>query len=448
MTGNDYVFTLNDQDNPNHSNNLENDNDTDSLADESSEREHVFQDSKRLKSLRPGLALLFALTDGSDAEAREEAEAIIESYKPGPWKGQVWRKQDGHERVWTGPVYQDLVWTGRDWEPLHEIQAADVPLIAAKPSTVPVALTEAYVVRDGYAPATIISPKELNDAYERFMADPDSEHDNLWVTIAAFVRNPQRLAQCRKIIVANPETVTEIDDIFMDFIVDLRQRMPTQYKHEGKLDRWINVIWSKYFFRGVKQEVIEYLSKHRFVNNIDPNSEEFRFEDHCVNTEKIVSDDYRLAELDSLTSPLRALSPGEWHMLRCALQGETRKEAAKRLNITPRHALRLLNAAVANAKRILGTDAPQPAVIESISAAADPTYGRPKRPENRLAEIVESHEKALTVPQLAVILQVSKRELYRLVQDNRLPALKIGTLIRLDPGATAEWIRGHMTMAA
>ena len=135
-------------------------------------------------------------------------------------------------------------------------------------------------------------------------------------------------------------------------------------------------------------------------------------------------------------------------MLRCALQGETRKEAAKRLNITPRHALRLLNAAVANAKRILGTDASQPAVIESISAAADPTYGRPKRPENRLAEIVESHEKALTVPQLAVILQVSKRELYRLVQDNRLPALKIGTLIRLDPGATAEWIRGHMTMAA
>lgn len=67
---------------------------------------------------------------------------------------------------------------------------------------------------------------------------------------------------------------------------------------------------------------------------------------------------------------------------------------------------------------------------------------------NKLADMVEAHKTALTVQQLATILQCSKREIYRLVQEKRLPALKLGTLIRLDPGTTGGWIRSRMTVAA
>ncbi len=48
------------------------------------------------------------------------------------------------------------------------------------------------------------------------------------------------------------------------------------------------------------------------------------------------------------------------------------------------------------------------------------------RPGNRLVDIVEA----------------------KLIDDNRLPAVKVGTMIRLDPGTVADWIRGRMTIAA
>jgi excisionase family DNA binding protein len=67
---------------------------------------------------------------------------------------------------------------------------------------------------------------------------------------------------------------------------------------------------------------------------------------------------------------------------------------------------------------------------------------------NKLARLVEDHDTALTVAKLAQILQVSTRQIYELVQDGRLPAIKVGTLIRLDPGTTATWIRSRMTVAA
>jgi excisionase family DNA binding protein len=68
--------------------------------------------------------------------------------------------------------------------------------------------------------------------------------------------------------------------------------------------------------------------------------------------------------------------------------------------------------------------------------------------ENKLARLVENHDSAITVAQLAAILQCSKREIYKLIAEKRLPALKVGTLVRLDPGTVAGWIRSKMTIAA
>jgi excisionase family DNA binding protein len=66
--------------------------------------------------------------------------------------------------------------------------------------------------------------------------------------------------------------------------------------------------------------------------------------------------------------------------------------------------------------------------------------------ENTLAQMVEDYGSAITVVQLAAILQCSRGQIYKLIQEKRLPALKVGTMVRLDPGLIADWIRRRMTM--
>jgi excisionase family DNA binding protein len=63
-----------------------------------------------------------------------------------------------------------------------------------------------------------------------------------------------------------------------------------------------------------------------------------------------------------------------------------------------------------------------------------------------LADEVEQHRGALTVPELARLLSLSEKLIYRLVRQGRLPAVRIGTSVRLDPAVTAAWIRGHATV--
>jgi excisionase family DNA binding protein len=53
-----------------------------------------------------------------------------------------------------------------------------------------------------------------------------------------------------------------------------------------------------------------------------------------------------------------------------------------------------------------------------------------------------------TVQQLATILQCSRGQIYKLIDEKRLPALRVGTLVRLNPRQIAEWIRSKMTIIA
>jgi excisionase family DNA binding protein len=66
--------------------------------------------------------------------------------------------------------------------------------------------------------------------------------------------------------------------------------------------------------------------------------------------------------------------------------------------------------------------------------------------ENMLARMVQDFGSAITVAQLAKILQCSRGQVYKLIDEKRLPALKVGTMIRLDPGTVAAWIRRRMTI--
>jgi excisionase family DNA binding protein len=75
------------------------------------------------------------------------------------------------------------------------------------------------------------------------------------------------------------------------------------------------------------------------------------------------------------------------------------------------------------------------AVID-IMAAAD----------SKLAQMIEDHNEAITVPQLAAILKCSRREVYKLISNKRIPALRVGSMIRLDPSQVADWVRSKGTI--
>lgn len=58
-----------------------------------------------------------------------------------------------------------------------------------------------------------------------------------------------------------------------------------------------------------------------------------------------------------------------------------------------------------------------------------------------IIEQIEQWQGAMTVEDLAAILNCSKKALYKRIRKGRLPAIRIGSLIRLCPEAVAAWLR-------
>ena len=58
-----------------------------------------------------------------------------------------------------------------------------------------------------------------------------------------------------------------------------------------------------------------------------------------------------------------------------------------------------------------------------------------------LAEQLEARTTALTVGEVATILNVSERQIYKLAALNELPCLRVGGAVRFEPSAIADWIR-------
>ena len=60
-----------------------------------------------------------------------------------------------------------------------------------------------------------------------------------------------------------------------------------------------------------------------------------------------------------------------------------------------------------------------------------------------LAEIVEGKKEALRVAEIARILDVSIKKIYRMAAQGQIPSLKISNSIRFDPQEIAVWLRSQ-----
>jgi excisionase family DNA binding protein len=60
-----------------------------------------------------------------------------------------------------------------------------------------------------------------------------------------------------------------------------------------------------------------------------------------------------------------------------------------------------------------------------------------------LAEIVEGKKEALRVTEVARILDVSIKKIYRMAANGQIPSLKISNSIRFDPRDIAVWLRSQ-----
>ena len=60
-----------------------------------------------------------------------------------------------------------------------------------------------------------------------------------------------------------------------------------------------------------------------------------------------------------------------------------------------------------------------------------------------LADRVERIERALTAKELAQLLSVSEVTIFKQAKAGRIPSFRIGTCVRFDPRALADWLRAQ-----
>jgi excisionase family DNA binding protein len=62
-------------------------------------------------------------------------------------------------------------------------------------------------------------------------------------------------------------------------------------------------------------------------------------------------------------------------------------------------------------------------------------------PQNSLADQIEKTGHALTANELAGILNLSTKTIFKMVKSGRIPAIRIGVSVRFDCFAVAGWLR-------
>jgi excisionase family DNA binding protein len=71
-------------------------------------------------------------------------------------------------------------------------------------------------------------------------------------------------------------------------------------------------------------------------------------------------------------------------------------------------------------------------------------FARPLRGDSYMLEELKAKRTALTVKELAKILSLSEREIYKLAASYQIPHFKIGTSVRFDPPAVIVWLEAKM----
>ena len=72
-----------------------------------------------------------------------------------------------------------------------------------------------------------------------------------------------------------------------------------------------------------------------------------------------------------------------------------------------------------------------------------PAIAVAKEQSSTLADQIERIGRALTANELANMLNVSKITIFKLAKAGRIPSFRIGTCVRFDPRAVANWLRAQ-----
>ena len=70
---------------------------------------------------------------------------------------------------------------------------------------------------------------------------------------------------------------------------------------------------------------------------------------------------------------------------------------------------------------------------------------QPDSPGRSILDVLRKRRKALSVADAADLLSCSPKSVYALIKQKRLPALRIGASVRLDPFHLANWLEAHST---
>jgi excisionase family DNA binding protein len=65
-----------------------------------------------------------------------------------------------------------------------------------------------------------------------------------------------------------------------------------------------------------------------------------------------------------------------------------------------------------------------------------------------IADRIDAMDHALTVKELAPLLNLSSTSLYNRAREGCIPSYRIGGSVRFDPHTTAEWLRAQECKAA
>jgi excisionase family DNA binding protein len=63
----------------------------------------------------------------------------------------------------------------------------------------------------------------------------------------------------------------------------------------------------------------------------------------------------------------------------------------------------------------------------------------------KLLDDLAQRTTALTLEEVAAILQTTKRQIKRMIKDGELPSIRVGNAVRFDPEVFSEWLRKTTT---
>lgn len=77
--------------------------------------------------------------------------------------------------------------------------------------------------------------------------------------------------------------------------------------------------------------------------------------------------------------------------------------------------------------------------IQASAWTGKPIWIGPER-DDSLAGYIRTKGRAWNAAELAQLLDLSPKHIYRLAKEGRMPSIRIGGAIRFDPQATADWL--------